>query len=113
MEDSHACTVDRVEEAWVEVLSQMFAQAVPKLFSKTKRSWIDVFEHRLEFSKYEEDVPSVLQTLGNRLNIQGLNVPLDKVEYLKTCNDLALDVLRRWTKYLALKSYEKWRSEKS
>jgi len=112
VEDNSACTVNQVEEAWIEVLSAMFAQAVPKLFSKTKRPWLDVFEHRLEFSKYEEDVPSVLQTLGNRLSIQGLTVPLDKVEYLKKCNEMSLDVLRRWTKYIALKAYEKWRGER-
>lgn len=113
MESAGACSVEKVEEAWVEVLSSMFAQAVPKMFRKIRRSWIDVFEHRLEFSKYEGDIPSVLQTLGNRLNIQGLNVPYESVEYLRRCEDMALDVLRRWTKYLALKSYEKWRHMKS
>ncbi|MEM4436138.1 MAG: hypothetical protein QXO22_04165 [Thermosphaera sp.] len=112
MEDSGACTVEEVTEAWVEVLAVMFAQAVPKLFSKTRRPWLDVFEHRLEFSKYEEDVPSVLQTLGNRLSIQGLNTPYEKVEYLRRCEEVALDVLRRWTKYLALRAYERWRGER-
>jgi hypothetical protein len=70
---------------------------------------LDVFEHRLEYAKYEPDVPSVLQRLGNSLSIQGLSVPVEDVEFLRENEDLAMEVLRRWTKLLALKASVKAR----
>jgi len=65
---------------------------------------LDVFEHRLEYAKHEPDVPSVLQRLGNTLGIQGLQVPVEDLEFLRENEELALEVLRRWTKMLALKA---------
>jgi hypothetical protein len=73
---------------------------------------LDVFEHRLEYAKYEPDVPSVLQRLANSLSLQGVNVPLDKVELLRSREEEAMEVLRRWTKLLALKAQLKARELK-
>jgi hypothetical protein len=70
---------------------------------------LDVFEHRLEFSKYEPDVPAVLQRLGNSLGLQGLSVPVEDVEFLRRREEEAMEVLRRWTKLLALKASVKAR----
>jgi hypothetical protein len=70
---------------------------------------LDVFEHRLEFSKYEPDVPAVLQRLGNSLGLQGLGVPVEDVEFLRRHEEEAMEVLRGWTKLLALKASVKAR----
>ena len=91
-----------VEEAWVEVLAHVYSQV--RWFKIRGRSHLDVFEHRLEYAKYEPDVPSALQRLANTLSLQGVNVPLDKVEFLRSREQEAMEVLRRWTKLLALKA---------
>jgi hypothetical protein len=96
-----------VEERWVSVLAHVWNQV---RWSRMRgRRPLDVFEHRLEYAKYEPDVPSVLQRLGNRLSIQGLSVPVEDVEFLRQHEKLAMDVLRRWTKLLALKASVKAR----
>ena len=91
-----------VEDAWVEVLAHVYAQV--RWHRVRGRRHLDVFEHRLEYAKYEPDVPSALQRLANTLSLQGVNVPLDKVELLRTREEEAMEVLRRWTKLLALKA---------
>ncbi len=96
-----------VEERWVSVLAHVYAAV--KWSRMRGRRPLDVFEHRLEFSKYEADVPSVLQRLGNTLGLQGLSVPVEDVEFLRRHEDVAMDVLRRWTKLLALKASVKAR----
>jgi hypothetical protein len=91
-----------VEERWVSVLAHVYAAV---RWSRIRgRRPLDVFEHRLEFSKYEPDVPAVLQRLGNSLGLQGLSVPVEDVEFLRRHEEVAMDVLRRWTKLLALKA---------
>jgi hypothetical protein len=91
-----------LEEAWVEVLAHIYGQV---RWHRIKGRWhLDVFEHRLEYAKYEPDVPSALQRLANALSLQGINVPLDKVELLRSREEEAMEVLRRWTKLLALKA---------
>ncbi|MCC6050784.1 MAG: hypothetical protein LM580_08760 [Thermofilum sp.] len=91
-----------VEERWVSVLAHVWSQV--RWDRIRGRRPLDVFEHRLEYAKYEPDVPSVLQRLGNSLSIQGLSVPVEDVEFLRQHEGLAMDVLRRWTKLLALKA---------
>lgn len=71
-----------------------------------------MFEHRLEYAKYEPDVASVLQRLANTLSIQGIDAPLDAIEGLRNCNEVAMDVLRRWTKLLVLKASVRAREER-
>jgi len=91
-----------LEEAWAEVLAHVYAQV---RWSRIRgRRHLDVFEHRLEYAKYEPDVPSALQRLANALSLQGVSVPLDKVELLRAREEEAMEVLRRWTKLLALKA---------
>lgn len=92
-----------VEDAWVDVLAHVYMQVKWSRLQGRRRS-LDVFEHRLEYAKYEADVPSVLQRLTNTLSIQGVDVPIDRVEFLRSCEDRALDLLRRWTKLLALRA---------
>jgi len=99
-----------VEERWVSVLAHVYAAV---RWSRIRgRRPLDVFEHRLEFSKYEPDVPAVLQRLGNSLGLQGLSVPVEDVEFLRRHEEVAMDVLRRWTKLLALKASVKAREVK-
>jgi hypothetical protein len=96
-----------VEERWVSVLAHVWNQV---RWGRIKgRRPLDVFEHRLEYAKYEPDVPSVLQRLGNSLSIQGLSAPVEDVEFLRQHEDVAMEVLRRWTKLLALKASVKAR----
>jgi hypothetical protein len=96
------CSESLVEEKLVNVLGYIYSQV--KWRRMRRRRPLDVFEHRLEYAKYEQDVPSVIQRLSNALSLQGVNVPLDDLEYLRKCEPLALDILRRWTKLLALKA---------
>jgi hypothetical protein len=91
-----------VEDAWVEVLAHVYSQV--RWHRIRGRRHLDVFEHRLEYAKYEPDVPSAIQRLANTLSLQGVNVPLDKVELLRSREEEAMEVLRRWTKLLALKA---------
>ena len=77
------------------------------------RRYLDVFEHRLEYAKYEPDVASVLQRLANTLSIQGIDAPLDAIEGLRRCNEVAMDVLRKWTKLLALKASVRAKEERT
>ncbi len=94
-----------LEEAWVEVLAHVYSQV---RWSRVRgRRHLDIFEHRLEYAKYEPDVPSALQRLANSLSLQGINVPLDRVELLRAREEEAMEVLRRWTKLLALKAQVK------
>jgi hypothetical protein len=96
-----------VEERWVSVLAHVWNQV--RWGRIRGRRPLDVFEHRLEYAKYEPDVPSVLQRLGNSLSIQGLSAPVEDVEFLRQHEDVAMEVLRRWTKLLALKASVKAR----
>jgi hypothetical protein len=96
------CSEGAVEELWVDVLAHIWNQV--KWWRIRGRKPLDVFEHRLEYAKYEPDVASALQRLANTLSIQGINVPVDAVEKLRQCNEVAMDVLRKWTKLLALKA---------
>lgn len=68
---------------------------------------LDVFEHRLEYARYEPDIASALQRLANTLSIQGVYAPIEDIEFLRHCNEVAMDVLRKWTKLLALKASAK------
>jgi hypothetical protein len=99
MED---CSQSVIEEKLVNILAHIWNHVNWRRIRG--RRYIDVFEHRLEYAKYEPDIPSVLQRLSNSLGIQGLNLPLDDVELLRKCESEALDVLRRWTKLLTLKA---------
>jgi len=96
-----------VEERWVRVLACVWNSV--RWRRMRGRRPLDVFEHRLEWAKHEPDVPSVLQRLASSLSIQGLQVPVEDVEFLRESEELALEVLRRWTKLLALKASVKAR----
>jgi hypothetical protein len=96
------CGQGLVEEKLVNVLAHVWNHVNWRRIRG--RRYIDVFEHRLEYAKYEPDIPSVLQRLGNSLSIQGLNLPVEDVEFLRKCEGEALDMLRRWAKLLALKA---------
>jgi len=92
-----------LEERWVRVLASVYAQVDWRRLRGRRRP-LDVFEHRLEYAKYEADVPSVLQRLANSLSLQGFSADVDDIEYLRAREAEALEVLRRWTKLLALKA---------
>jgi len=94
---------NQIERVWVEVLAHVY-KAVNWRQVCRNRSAYDVFEHRLEFSKYEPDIPSVLQRLCNSLSLQAPPLPLDDIEFLRENEKEALKVLRKWTKLLVLKA---------
>jgi hypothetical protein len=103
MEDNSQGSLEAtLEERWVNVLAAVWSQV--KWSRIRGRSHLDVFEHRLEYAKYEPDVPSVLQRLGNTLGIQGLVAPVEDIEELRRNEEKAMEILRRWTKLLALKA---------
>jgi hypothetical protein len=96
------CSESTIEEKLVNVLGHIYSQV--KWRRMKRRKPLDVFEHRLEYAKYEQDIPSVIQRLSNALSLQGVSVPLEDLEHLRKCEPLALDILRKWTKLLALKA---------
>jgi hypothetical protein len=96
------CSEGFVEERLVSVLGYIYSQV--KWRRMRGRRPLDVFEHRLEYAKYEQDIPGVVQRLANTLGLQGVNIPVEDLEVLRRCEDVALDLLRRWTKLLALKA---------
>jgi hypothetical protein len=96
------CSEGIIEEKLVNVLGHIYSQV--KWRRMRRRKPLDVFEHRLEYAKYEQDIPSVIQRLSNALSLQGVSVPLEDLEHLRKCESLALDILRKWTKLLALKA---------
>ncbi len=104
------CSESTIEELWVVVLARVWNQV--KWKKMKGRRYLDVFEHRLEYAKYEPDVASALQRLANTLSIQGIDAPLEAIEGLRNCNEVAMDVLRRWTKLLALKASIKAKEER-
>jgi len=101
------CGESAVEERLVNVLAYIWNQVRWRRIRG--RRPLDVFEHRLEYAKYEPDIASALQRLANALSIQGISAPLEDIEFLRQCNEEAMDVLRKWTKLLALKASAKAR----
>ena len=99
MED---CSESIIEEKLAVILGHIYSQV--KWRRMRGRRPLDVFEHRLEYAKYEQDIPGVVQRLANTLGLQGVNMPVEDLEALRRCEDVALDLLRRWTKLLALKA---------
>jgi hypothetical protein len=96
------CGEGLVEEKLVNVLAHIWNQV--RWRRMRRRRPLDVFEHRLEYAKYEPDIASALQRLANALSIQGVSAPLEDIELLRQCNEEAMDILRKWTKLLALKA---------
>lgn len=97
----------RIEDAWVEVLAHIYNAVDWKRIIRGKRSPYDVFEHRLEFARYEPTIGQVLQKLLNTLNLQLPKLPLNQIELLRENEELALKVLRKIPKLLSLKAIEK------
>lgn len=93
----------QLEEAWVEVLAYIYKAVDWKKIARN-RSAYDVFEHRLEFSRYQPDVPSVIQKLCNTLSLQAPPLPLHVIEFLRQHEKEALRVLRKMPKLLTLKA---------
>jgi len=93
----------QLEEAWVEVLAYIYKAVDWKKIARN-RSVYDVFEHRLEFSRYQPDVPSVIQKLCNTLSLQAPPLPLNVIEFLRQHEKEALRVLRKMPKLLTLKA---------
>ena len=96
----------RIEEAWVEVLAYVYKAVDWKKVARN-RSAYDIFEHRLEFSKYEPDIPSVIQKLCNSLSLQAPPLPLEEVDFLRCHEKLALKLLRKMPKLLTLKAADR------
>lgn len=102
----------QVEDAWVEVLAWIYKAVDWKKVARG-RSAYDIFEHRLEFSKYEPDVPSIIQKLCNSLSLQAPPLPLDKVEFLRQNEKTAMKILRKMPKLLTLMAAQRAKELKS
>ena len=94
---------EKVEEALVEWLAHIYRAVDWKKVARN-RSAYDVFEHRLEFSRYERDIPSVHQKLCNTLSLQAPYVPLDVMDFLRKHEGVALRILRKMPKLLTLRA---------
>lgn len=103
---------NEIEQAWIEVLAHIY-KAVDWIKVARNRNAYDIFEHRLEFSKYERDVPSVIQRLCNSLSLQAPPLPLDYVDFLRQYEEEAMKVLRRMPKLLTLYAAKKAKELKS
>ena len=92
-----------IEENWIEVLAHIYKAVNWKKVARSKNAY-DIFEHRLEFARYEPDVPSLIQKLCNTLSLQAPPLPLDRVEFLREHEMDAMKLLRKMPKLLTLKS---------
>ncbi len=100
-----------LEEAWTELLAHVYKAVDWKRIARNRIPY-DIFEHRLEFSRYEPDVPSVVQRLCNALSLQAPPLPLDVIEFLREHNKDAMRVLRKMPKLLTLKAAQRAREMK-
>ncbi|WP_456478146.1 hypothetical protein [Geoglobus ahangari] len=101
-----------VEDALVEWLAHIY-RAVDWKKTARNHSAYDIFEHRLEFSRYEPDIPSIHQKLCNTLSLQAPYVPLDVMEFLRKHESIALRILRKMPKLLTLKAAQRAKELKS
>lgn len=94
---------DKIESAWVELLAYIYKAVNWKQIARSKTAY-DIFEHRLEFARYERDIPSVIQKLCNTLSLQAPPLPLETIEFLRENEKHALALMRRMPKLLTLKA---------
>jgi len=94
------------EQAWIDVLAHVYRTVDWKRVARG-RSSLDIFEHRLRFSMFEPDVPSVIDKLCNTLGLQAPWLPLDKIDILRKNEKVALKILRKMPKLLTLYASEK------
>ena len=92
---------DELEKAWIEVLAHVYKAVNWKNIARN-RSAYDIFEHRLEYSRHEPNVPGVIQKLCNTLSLQAPPLPLDKIDFLRKNEKEAMKVLRSMPKLLTL-----------
>ena len=77
------------------------------------RSSYDIFEHRIEYSKYEIDLPKVVQKLCDKLSIQapvyadGVQDWLESMEYCRRHEKESLNLIRTQGKLLTLLAAER------
>ena len=95
-----------VEKAWIEVLAHIYRAVNWRKVARGHFAY-DIFEHRVEFSKIQPDVPSVLQKLCNTLGLQAMPAPMDKVRFLREHEREAMKLLRKWPKYLAMEAIDR------
>jgi len=98
---------ENVEESLVQVLSEIYSAVDWKKMRKSRSSYYDIFEHRLSFSRYEKDIPSLLNRLCNSLSLQAPPLSLDEIEFLRLHEDVALSIVRKMPKLLTLKAADK------
>ncbi len=96
----------RIEEAWVELLAHIYRAVDWKKVARSKISY-DIFEHRLEFARYERGIPEFIQKLCNTLSLQAPPLPLDAVEFLRRHEPEAMNMVRRMGKLLTLKAAQR------
>lgn len=101
----------KLEEAWTELLAHIYKAVDWKKVARNKNAY-DIFEHRLEFSRYEPDIPSVIQKLCNTLSLQAPPLPLNVIEFLREHEKDAMRVLRKMPKLLTLKAAHRAREMK-
>jgi hypothetical protein len=92
-----------LEDTWTELLAHIYKAVNWKQIARSKSAY-DIFEHRLEFARYERDIPSVIQKLCNTLSLQAPPLPLDTIEFLRDNEKQALSLMRRMPKLLTLKA---------
>ena len=103
-------TEKEIEEAWVNVLADVYSAVNWTKMRKARSSNYDVFEHRLSFSRYEKDVPSLLNRLCNSLSLQAPELPLEDINFLRRHESVSMRVVRRMPKLLTLEAAGKRRN---
>jgi hypothetical protein len=66
----------------------------------------DVFEHRLTYASHQSDVGALIQKLLNGLSLQAPPLPTGRIDALREDEEIAMKVVRRYTKLLTLKAAE-------
>lgn len=92
-----------LEQNWINLLGHIYKAVNWKKVAKSKISY-DIFEHRLSFSRYEKDIPSLINKLCNTLSLQAPPLPLDCIKYLRDNEVKAMKIIRKMPKLLTLEA---------
>jgi hypothetical protein len=96
-------TEKEIELNLIEVLAHIYRSVNWRKVARSKISY-DIFEHRLSFSRYEKDIPSLINKLCNTLSLQAPPLPLDRIRFLRDNEAEAMKIVRKMPKLLTLEA---------
>jgi hypothetical protein len=93
---------EEVKQNWIAVLGTVFKNVDWKKMRGGRRSYLDIFEHRLRYASHEEDVGRLIERLCSGLSLQAPPIPLDCLEELEKREEESMQMVRQYGKFLTL-----------